>query len=199
MPPGGSEPSELDDALFGAMPDAVGDRFEPRSATVGDDAALHAALFGDDGLEDGNLAPVAAPTRAARRERKTRVRRVALGVFAVLIVLGLGGAAYAVLGAGDETTPNSPKVEVRGTRATPATTTTATTLAPTTTAAPTTLPPPTAPPVTAPPTAPPTEPPTAPPTAPPTEPPTAPPTEPPTTIPEPTTTPPSTTLVFPGG
>jgi len=182
MPPDGYEHSELDDALFGALPDAPADRVQPRPSGAGDDANLDAALFGDEALEP-TAAFAAAPTRASRRAARTRGWRIALGAFAVLLVLGVGGAAYALLGTGNDTTSKSPKIEVRGTSVTTVTTTVATT----TTVAPTTVPVPAAP--TVPPTAPPTPPRTVPQTVPQTEPPTE-----PTTVPAtvPTTTPPTT-------
>ena len=131
MPPDGPERSELDDALFGAGPDAAGDRVQPRPSGSGDDVALDDALFGNEWPEP-TVAARTLPTRAAQRAAKTREWRIGLGAVAVLLVLGIGGAAYAVLGGGDHT--NSPKVEVRGTSVTTVTTTVATT----TTVAPTT-------------------------------------------------------------
>jgi hypothetical protein len=191
LPPDGPEPSELDEALFGAVPDAGGARVQPRPSPAGEDAALDDALFGNEWPEP-TVASRTLPTRASQRAAKARGWRIALAGFAVLLVLGIGGAGYAMLGTGDDTSSNAPKVEVRGTQVTSTTTSTTTTVAPTTVPIPAAPTVPTTPP-TAPPTAPPTTPRTAPPTEPPTEPPTVPTTTPPTTEPPTTTVPPTTT------
>jgi hypothetical protein len=170
----------LDDALFGAEPSAAG----PTGVRADDDPSVAAALFGADAAapppphaDDGAwVAAAAAADPAAdaslfddapggvgagatvRRAPIDRgPRRGARGVVAAvaaLLVLGLGGVAYAVLATRDDG-QGKPKVKVQGVSATassrpadPSTSsTTSTTAATTTTVAPTTT---TAPPTTTP-------------------------------------------------
>src|SRR5262249_4764286 len=107
-PPGDvdrSEHSELDDALFGATtPLASNPGVRPDD--VGDLAELDAELFGEPSRRGEVPTPPEARTRRERREaggagtERTgdHVRRFGLGALVVLVVLGVGAAAYAVFG-----------------------------------------------------------------------------------------------------
>jgi hypothetical protein len=205
----------LDEALFGSDASGAGRPFGhgagPADVHTDDDAGITAALFGIDAPADDPAAvdpavdtslfgdaPAGIGAGAGPSVRRApidgsprRGARFAVAAVAALLVLGLGGVAYAMLATHDDG-QRKPTVKVRGVRATastrPASTSTSsttsttapttTTLAPTTTTATrTTTAPvettPDEPAVTARPVVPPTTEPPAPPT---------------TTVPEPTTT-----------
>ncbi|HEY3673297.1 MAG TPA: hypothetical protein VGN51_20350 [Acidimicrobiia bacterium] len=185
MPPDEPERSELDEALFSSTeldhtPTRGARPHEPHE----DLSKLDAELFGEFGQGAAGDAAEIPPDGPRRRGRG---RRFGLGALIVLLVVGLGGLAYAAFGSDD--TPPKAKVDVRGsevTRATRRTTTTSSTTTTSTTSTTTTTTT-TAPPATtrAPVVVPETDPPFEPP--PETDPP-PPPTEPPTTTPPTTTT-----------
>jgi hypothetical protein len=179
-------------ALFGTDPAPSGPRADDDArpdAAAAADPAVDTSLFDD---APGGVAAGATLRRAPIDGSPRRGARVGVAAVAALLVLGLGGVAYAVLATRDDGQGN-PKVKVKSVSATastrPASTSTSsttsttvmttTTLAPTTTAAPPTTAAPVAttpeepavsePPVVVPPT-------------------TAPPAPTTTTLPEPTTT-----------
>ncbi len=174
-PPGTTDRGDaLDDALFGTDVSAAG----PTGVRADDDAEVDAALFGtepaprprpradDDAWVDaaagagpaadtslfddapGGVDAGATVRRAPIDGSPRRGSRVAVAAVAALLVLGLGGVAYAVLATRDDGR-GKPKVKVQGVSATassrpagtstsspPSTTAATTTVAPTTTTAP---------------------------------------------------------------
>jgi hypothetical protein len=152
----------LDEALFGS--DASG--ADRTGIDADDDAGIAAALFGVDASVDapaaadpvvdtslfrdapaavGAGAATAVVRRAPSDRSPRRGARVGVAAVAALLVLGLGGVAYAVLATRDDG-PGKPGVKVRGVSATGSTrpagtstsSTTSTTTPTTTTPAPTT-------------------------------------------------------------
>ena len=117
------------------------------AAAAAADPAADTSLFDD---APGGVGAGATVRRAPIDRGPRRGARGVVAAVAALLVLGLGGVAYAVLATGDDG-PGNPKVKVQGVSATastrPASTstssTTSTTAATTTTLAPTTTAPPT--------------------------------------------------------
>ena len=177
MPPDEPERSELDEALFSSTElDHTPTRGARPHEPDEDLSKLDAELFGEFGQGAAGDAAEIPPDGPRRRGRS---RRFGLGLLVVLLVVGLGGLAYAAFGR-DADSPTKAKVEVRGsevtrttlrttttssTTTTTSTTTTSTTAPPATTRAPVVVPetdpPATDPPVTDPPPTdpPPTQPP----------------------------------------
>jgi cytoskeletal protein RodZ len=191
LPPDDGERSELDEALFsGTEPE---DAPAPRPPDPDEDLThLDAELFGEDAVERD-----ATTEHVVDKPANGRGKRFGLGALIMLVVLGLGGLAYAAFGrADDDSAPKKAKIEVRGTEVTrttlrstttsststsSTTTSTTTTSSTTSTTRPRTVVPETEAPVVEPPA-------TEPPPPPVTEPPPTTPTLPPTTQPPPTTT-----------
>jgi hypothetical protein len=186
--------SELDEALFsGTEPDSTPTQPTRPQEAEAELSALDAELFGDDadpGVRRGGAAIPPEP------RRNGRAKRFGVGLLVVILVLGLGGLAYAAFGGSDDDRPpRAPKVEVRGTEVTRttlrSTTTSSTSTSTTTTSSTTTTtapPSPSAAPVVEAEPAPEPEPPA-------TEPPPA--AEPPPTAPPPTEPPPTTPTTSP--
>jgi hypothetical protein len=147
VPPDEPERSELDEALFSSTeldhtPTRGARPHEPHE----DLSKLDAELFGEFGQGAGGDAAEIPPDGPRRRGR---ARRFGLGALIVLVVIGLGGLAYAAFGSDDTTTKT--KVDVRGsevTRATRRSTTTSSSTTTSTTSTTTTTTTTTAPPVT---------------------------------------------------
>src|SRR5437016_2913331 len=114
MPPDDPERSELDDALFGGSGDHPAANPTPPPPEDEDLTDLDSELFGESTVAR-QLPP---ETPATRPRRSGRGRRFGLGVLVVLLVVGLGGVAYAVFGSEDTKTPVKAKVEVRGSEVT---------------------------------------------------------------------------------
>lgn len=160
MPPDEPERSELDEVLFSSTElDHTPTRGARPHEPDEDLSKLDAELFGEFGpgaAGDAAEIPPDGPRRGGRS------RRFGLGLLVVLLVVGLGGLAYAAFGQ-DDGSPTKAKVEVRGSAvtrttlrtitsstSTTSTTTTTTTAPPVTTRAPVVVPE-TDPPVTDPP------------------------------------------------
>src|SRR3954449_11220470 len=116
MPPDDPERSELDEALFGGDRDRPAPSPEPRPPDDEDLANLDSELFGESAARTTERE--SPPETGAKRRRRSRGKRFGLGVLVVLLVVGLGGVAFAVLGSEDTKTPAKARVEVRGSEVT---------------------------------------------------------------------------------